>query len=577
MAYKSIASKYRSKTFSDLVGQESICLALMGSITQSRIPSGIIFSGTRGVGKTSLARIYARALNCEDKSSSEPCGTCSSCVAIAEGHHEDVVEIDGASNNGVDEVRALRESTAYVPQRSPYRIYIIDEVHMLSISAFNALLKTLEEPPSHVVFLFATTELGKLPQTVVSRCQLFRLQKISLKNIEARIKFVLEQEGVTWEEGLLPILAREGRGSLRDALTFLDQLIAISGFHLTRASLEKILGDLSESSYLSLLEALLRRDSQEILSQIAAFDDRAESFVRVVNHLALLTRHAFVLQSLKEGDLKDQFSELEEADLLFLKRLAEQHKLSDFNALFKKLVLSLDELRDSFLDRYILENLSLEWCLESPVVKSLSKPDVKKEVQSFPDQVSMKKEEVSKPSRRVEELAPPVKKEEEPLPSSDSPEPSKSPQSHDSSFPSSWKELVARWKQIKPLQARKLEEVVPYEYSEEKIILLVDEDSLVGPTFLRDETRKKVAIVLSKLFNFKGELVVQSQKKFKKPQEMDEGKESFSPPESLLDEKTRLQELQKREKEKSLLEHELTKGLCEKFNGKIVETFVDLS
>ena len=266
MAYQTIATKYRPQVFNDLIGQEPVSLALIGTIAQSRIPSGVIFSGTRGVGKTSVARIYAKALNCDDSSSPEACGKCESCTAISLGTHEDVIEIDGASNNGVDEVRALKETMVYVPQRSRYRIYIIDEVHMLSMSAFNALLKTLEEPPSYTVFLFATTEIGKVPQTVLSRCQTFHLHKISLKDISARIGFILSKEGVTWEDGLLPFLAKEGRGSLRDALTFLDQLIAISGSHLTKASLEKIVGSLSSDNLSFLRSSDLKLGDPRIIS-----------------------------------------------------------------------------------------------------------------------------------------------------------------------------------------------------------------------------------------------------------------------------------------------------------------------
>ena len=578
MSYQTIATKYRPKTFKDLVGQESVSLALMGSIAQKRVPSGVIFSGTRGVGKTSLARIYAKALNCEDNLSPEPCGKCSSCTAISEGHHEDVVEIDGASNNGVDEVRTLRESTVYVPQRSRYRIYIIDEVHMLSISAFNALLKTLEEPPSHVVFLFATTELEKLPQTVVSRCQVFRLQKISLNGIADRVNLILKEEGISWEDGLLPLLAREGRGSLRDALTFLDQLIAVSGSHLTKNSLEKILGELSEQVYLCLLEAILKKDASSLLTQIASFDDRADSFVRVVNHLAMLTRHCFVFQSLQVSDLKSGFADLEEEDLIFLERLAKTYKTQDLNRLFRKLSSCLDDLRDSFLDRYMLENLCLEWCLEGDqqAVAEVSSTVVRKPLKIEP-QIKVKPEpslanetfdseipaalshSASSDARMAEPNIEPEGKEISPE--------AKIVEFKKPSFPSSWKELVARWKEIKPLQARKLEEVVPHEYSEKRIVLLVDEGSLVGPTLLKDETRKKVAIVLSKLFNFSGDLVVRSESQPTK----------VSQNESLLDEKKRFQVNRDQETRKTLHEHELTKGLCEKFKGQIVETVVDLT
>ncbi len=548
MSYQTIASKYRSKNFKDLVGQEAVSLALMGSITQNRVPSGIIFSGTRGIGKTSVARIYAKALNCEGKTKPEPCGVCHSCEAITAGNHEDVIEIDGASNNGVDEVRALKESTAYLPQRSLYRIYIIDEVHMLSISAFNALLKTLEEPPPHVVFLFATTEIDKIPQTVVSRCQTFRLQKISLGNLINRIEFILKEEGITWEDGLLRALAREGRGSLRDALTFLEQIIAISGSHLTRSSLQKILGSLTEDSYINLLEALIKKDGAECLNLIEAFDEQGSSFLKLANHMAVLTRHAFVLRAIPHQKIHSEEWDLEEAALERLKNL--KCSPEDLNQLFKIFAESLEDLRESTLDRYIFENNLLAWCL-------------------------LEERRVSKviPLENLAEQSLEVKEEEEKIEvASETETPQDSLFVRD--FPASWKELVDRWKQIKPLQARKLEEIIPHEYTKERIVLLVNENSLVGPTFLKEETRKKVAIVLSKLFNFSGELVVKPNSTVS-TKNGNFGSQSLQV-ESLLDEKKRLQ-IEKEKKTTTYLEqHELTRGICETFDGRVTETYVDV-
>lgn len=577
MSYQTIASKYRSKNFKDLVGQEPVSLALMGSITQNRIPSGIIFSGTRGVGKTSLARIYAKALNCEGDTKPEPCGVCHSCEAITHGHHEDVVEIDGASNNGVDEVRALKESTAYIPQRSRYRIYIVDEVHMLSVSAFNALLKTLEEPPPHVVFLFATTEIDKIPQTVVSRCQTFRLQKISLANLTKRIEFILKEEGITWEEGLLASLAREGRGSLRDALTFLEQLIAISGSHLTRTSLEKILGSLSESSYIDLLEATLAKDSLKLLNIVEAFEEQGASFLKIANRLAVITRHAFVLKAIAREKLHKDEWDLEETALERLSQLKASSK--ELNELFKVFASSLEDLRESSLDRYIFENNLLSWCLlteEKPQAAVLQAPataipvpeKTPKERPSLTAQMKTQLEEAkssvvhAKESVQLEEKEKETRETETPAPV------------YKKEFPSSWKELVARWKEIKPLQARKLEEIIPHEYSAEKIVLLVNENSLVGPTFLKEETRKKVAIVLAKLFNFNGELVVKAQSSVSS--EINSAPQAVAPQESLLDEKNRLRSEKEKNTANYLEQHEITRGLCEKFGGRVTETYVDV-
>ena len=577
MAYQTIATKYRPQVFSDLIGQEPVSLALLGSVAQGRIPSGAIFSGTRGVGKTSVARIYAKALNCDDSSSPEACGHCESCEAISLGTHEDVIEIDGASNNGVDEVRALKETMVYVPQRSRYRIYIIDEVHMLSMSAFNALLKTLEEPPSYTVFLFATTEIEKVPQTVLSRCQTFYLHKISLKDIAARVEFILSKEGISWEEGLLPFLAKEGRGSLRDALTFLDQLIAISGTHLTKASLEKIVGSLSQEDYLSLLGSLLEKNSKASLEQIGLLDERSESFIKIVNRLALLTRHGFILKSLSQKDLKEEFCDLEESDVVQLKILADRYTTRDFNDLFQVFVSCLDSLRDSFLDRYVFENACLSWCLQGEVQRELLvvQPEKKLTQEKQPPK-SLKVQETITSDVTATLSAPGLhssvseekKEEKEEKPALE----------NDGSFPESWRDLVTRWKQVKPLQARKLEEVIPHEYSPQRIVLLVDENSLVGPTFLKEETRKKVALVLAKLFGFKGQLVVRSRSDVASSSsgENENKAQLVAPVESLLDEKNRFHKEREKKTEHLLKENPLVKGLSERFKAQIIETHIDV-
>jgi DNA polymerase-3 subunit gamma/tau len=244
MAYTVLARRYRSQTFDDVVGQDPIAKTLKNAIEMGRVAHAYLFSGTRGVGKTTMARILAKALNClsSDGPTTTPCLKCGSCLAINTGEDIDVVEIDGASNNRVDEIRELRENVLYRPARARYKIYIIDEVHMLTTQAFNALLKTLEEPPEHVKFIFATTEPNKVIATIQSRCQRFDFSNISPKVIAGQLKSILKKENIGYEEDLVLPLARMANGSMRDALSLLDRLISTGENPLSTRLLEEFLG-----------------------------------------------------------------------------------------------------------------------------------------------------------------------------------------------------------------------------------------------------------------------------------------------------------------------------------------------
>jgi DNA polymerase-3 subunit gamma/tau len=361
-----------------MVGQEAITLALTNAIRLRREPHSVIFTGVRGVGKTTTARIYAKALNCEQGPTAEPCDVCQSCLAIQDGTHEDVLEIDGASNTGVDDVRALQETLGYVPQRSTYKIYIIDEVHMLSISAFNALLKTLEEPPEHVVFIFATTELHKVPETIQSRCQTFHLQKISRPVISGRLGIILEAEAIAYEPEALAIVAREGRGSLRDALTLLDQVIALGGGQVSLAALQHAIGNSRAQPILDLLVALLERQAKQAIEAIATWDQEGLSMSSLVEELAKTCRNAFILREWKGENLDLHILELEEKEQQTLLEIAQKSAPFDLNRLFRSFTKCLDDLRHADLDRYVVENYALEWCLDPglPDLQQLAVPSV---------------------------------------------------------------------------------------------------------------------------------------------------------------------------------------------------------
>jgi DNA polymerase-3 subunit gamma/tau len=348
-----------------LVGQEGAAKALTSALRLGRIPQGVLFTGVRGVGKTTTARLYAKALNCASRGDdSEPCNVCESCVAIARGAHEDVLEIDGASNTGVGDVRALQETIAYVPQRSSYRVYIIDEVHMLSQAAFNALLKTLEEPPAHVVFVFATTELAKVPATIIGRCQTFHLSKLPVATIRDRLAAILAKEGLEAEDKALALIAREGHGSMRDALTLLDQAIAIGAGKVTLDSLGPIVSKLSSSPYLDLLTAFVRKDAQSGTQVLETLDGKGATFADVVEQVAAFARHAFVVRDLGVKALDTALLGLDDDEVARLAEIARGAPPLDLNRIFRTLVKCRGDLDGSAIDRYVLENYLFEWCLD---------------------------------------------------------------------------------------------------------------------------------------------------------------------------------------------------------------------
>jgi DNA polymerase-3 subunit gamma/tau len=256
MSYIVLARKWRPKTFDDVIGQEVITQTLKNAVSTGKIAHALIFSGPRGVGKTSTARIIAKALNCEKGPTSDPCSNCTFCREISEGKSLDVIEIDAASHTGVDDVREIIENTRYLPSSGKTKIYIIDEAHMLSQSAFNALLKTLEEPPPHVLFILATTEVHKIPVTILSRCQRYDFKKVSTANIKERIELISSSEGIKIPEETLYLIAQESDGSLRDALSIVDQLIATFGNEIKHEDATGILGVSDKSLIKSTIEAI---------------------------------------------------------------------------------------------------------------------------------------------------------------------------------------------------------------------------------------------------------------------------------------------------------------------------------
>lgn len=281
MSYQVLARKWRPRTFSETVGQEHVLQALVNALDSERLHHAYLFTGTRGVGKTTIARIFSKSLNCEQGVSSKPCGECSSCQEIDQGRSVDLIEIDAASRTGVDDMRELLDNVQYAPTRSRFKVYLIDEVHMLSKHSFNALLKTLEEPPEHVKFLLATTDPQKLPVTVLSRCLQFNLKRMSRSQIQGHLQSLLEQEQVEAEVPALMLLAHAADGSMRDALSLLDQSIAYGAGAVKTEAVESMLGAISRDYLIKLLQALLQQDAEAMMTETRQLVERNPDYQRV--------------------------------------------------------------------------------------------------------------------------------------------------------------------------------------------------------------------------------------------------------------------------------------------------------
>jgi len=297
MSYQVLARKWRPRNFAEMVGQEHVLRALINALDHDRLHHAFLFTGTRGVGKTTIARILAKSLNCETGVTSRPCGVCSACQEIDAGSFMDLIEVDAASRTGVDDTRELLDNVQYAPSRGRYKVYLIDEVHMLSKSAFNALLKTLEEPPPHVKFLLATTDPQKIPVTVLSRCLQFNLKRLPESLIAGRITQILDAEKIPYEAPAVAVLAHAADGSLRDGLSLLDQSIAFGGGEVKDADVRSMLGTIERTHVRALLEALASRNGALVLKTVAQLDERAPDYHLVLDDLASALQRIAVSQA----------------------------------------------------------------------------------------------------------------------------------------------------------------------------------------------------------------------------------------------------------------------------------------
>jgi DNA polymerase III subunit gamma/tau len=357
--YQVSARKYRPGTFDDVIGQPHVVQTLMNAVSTKRIAHAYLFSGTRGVGKTTVARILAKALNCEQGPTGRPCDRCANCLEIAQGSSVDVVEIDGASNTSVDDVREIRENIKFTPFRGQYRVYIIDEVHMLSNSAFNALLKTLEEPPAHVVFIFATTEIHKIPATILSRCQHYNFRRIARAEIIERLRHVAEQDQLTIEERSFLALARASEGSMRDALSLLDQAIAFGGKTIHHPDLEALLGAVPHELVQAIVQAVMAQDSPAALTVLANLMNQGHDLRAFCDDVVEQIRNLLVASVVPATAELRSLIEASEEDI---KQLATDAKTLTPEQLQELLVLFIqaeDSLRLSAHPRFVLETAAI--------------------------------------------------------------------------------------------------------------------------------------------------------------------------------------------------------------------------
>ncbi|WP_254262124.1 DNA polymerase III subunit gamma/tau, partial [Lactobacillus helveticus] len=300
MAYQALYRKWRPRTFDSVIGQESITDTLKNAIKRGKVSHAFLFAGPRGTGKTSCAKIFAKALNCTNLQDGEPCNECANCIAVDKGSMPDIMEIDAASNNGVDEIREIRDKVKYAPTEGKYKVYIIDEVHMLSMGAFNALLKTLEEPPEHVVFILATTELQKVPATIISRTQRYNFKRISKDDLEKRMKYILDQENIKYEDKALAVIAQVADGGMRDALSILDQLLSYEKESVNYQDALKITGFAAKENIEKILLALLEQNPESALKLAQTELTQGASSKNILDELIDMATKSLML--IKAGD-----------------------------------------------------------------------------------------------------------------------------------------------------------------------------------------------------------------------------------------------------------------------------------
>ncbi|MBL6537470.1 DNA polymerase III subunit gamma/tau [Streptococcus suis] len=396
--YQALYRKYRSQTFGEMVGQEVVATTLKQAIEQDKISHAYLFSGPRGTGKTSAAKIFAKAMNCPNQEAGEPCNDCYICQAITEGSLEDVIEIDAASNNGVDEIRDIRDKSTYAPSLAKYKVYIIDEVHMLSTGAFNALLKTLEEPTENVVFILATTELHKIPATILSRVQRFEFKSIKVLDIQQHLVAILDKEGISYDEQALTLIARRAEGGMRDALSILDQALSLSAEEsVTLDIAEEITGSISLRALDDYVASLRQADTVAALSHLTTIFDNGKSMTRFATDLLHYLRDLLIVQTGGENT---------HTSPVFLDNLA-LDKQRIF-AMIDQVTKSLTDIKSSPQPKIYAEMMTIALAEEGPVSGAMAElpADLVEQIQSLQKEVTSLKQELARLSTQPQTVKP---------------------------------------------------------------------------------------------------------------------------------------------------------------------------
>ena len=489
MSYQVLARKYRPRSFDTLVGQTHVVQALKNALDQKRLHHAYLFTGTRGVGKTTLARILAKSLNCEKGISSTPCGLCAACTEIDQGRYVDLIEVDAASNTQVDNMRDLLDNAQYAPTQGQFKIYIIDEVHMLSKSAFNAMLKTLEEPPEHVKFILATTDPQKVPVTVLSRCLQFNLKQMPSASISEYLEKILNEEAIQYEINAIYLIAKSANGSMRDALSILDQGIAYCGGTIEEATIKKMLGAIDQSYLFNLIQAVIHQDGPKVIEIAKQMNERNLSFDAALNDLANLIQTISVAQAIPDS-LDASYLDREQVIALANQISAEQLQLLYQIAILgrRDLYLAPEEYAGFTMTLLRMLSFAPQDAIPSkpiaPLKKEFSNPIAKPEIISKPTELPPEATEIKKKIEVVDEIQEEDAKE---IPV----------------FNGNWRELVDQLKLGLVKALAQQSELVSFK-NNEMILSIADEHKHL----LNEAYQKKLELSLSEHFNQRIKLVI---------------------------------------------------------------------
>ena len=533
MSYQVLARKYRPRSFDTLVGQAHVVQALKNALDQKRLHHAYLFTGTRGVGKTTLARILAKSLNCEKGISSSSCGICAACTEIDQGRYVDLIEVDAASNTQVDNMRDLFDNAQYAPTQGQFKIYIIDEVHMLSKSAFNAMLKTLEEPPEHVKFILATTDPQKVPVTVLSRCLQFNLKQMPSQSISEYLEKILKEEGLAYEINALYLIAKAANGSMRDALSILDQGIAYCGGTIEETTIKQMLGAIDQSYLFNLIHAVIEQDGNKALEIAKEMNERNLSFDAALNDLANLIQTISVAQAIPDA-LEASYLDRDQVITLTKQISAEQLQLLYQIAILGRRDLYLAPEEFAGFTMTLLRMLS--FIPQEAIASKMVSPQ-KKEISTHtvkPNEVLSNAFEIKKKVEALDEIKNEEKKET-------------------ITFNGNWRELVDQLKLGLVKALAQQSELVSFK-NNEMILSIADEHKHL----LNETYQKKLESSLSEYFNQRIKLVI-----------LQKGANN-SPLKQKQEERSTLM----KDTEEAMLQDQFVQSLLTEFNAEIIPSSI---